>query len=271
MTTENLFEREGGLPSMSFGGRDPQTGAITRKPVGTKYVGIVTKLPAMVQSRDFDSRKPVFWKTGEKGVKTTEPNDNPIMSVVLHVKVISSTETTMKYKGADIPVVGTEMGVWAEKPSSLFYAIGDAITAAGVKAIELGGEITFEVSGFKQGENKQRMPATQFVVSYSPPNAFAVDNTVPDSPAAIATETQVVVPPPPAVITVPPPPVAVDPNAAARQAFLDGGWTLELIAQHHPHLMPPAPAGVSVPPPPVEDKRAAMLASLTPEERAALA
>ena len=276
VTTEDPFARDGGLPSMSFGGRDATTGAITRKPIGTFYEFVVTKAPVFVQSRDYDSKKPLFWKTGEKGVKTTDPNDQPVMSVVMHVKVTASSETTMTHKGEQIPVVGTEMAVWAEKPSSLFFAIGDAKVAAGGDPIAVGGKGRIEVTGFKQGENKQRMPATQFACTYKGPDVFAVDTTVPDSPAAIVPPPPpAAVPAPPVAAAVPPPPPPADPHKAEREAYLAGGWTLDLIAQHHPHLMPPVAAAVPPPPPagvpaPPVDKKAAAIAQLTPEELAAI-
>lgn len=276
--SENLFEREGGLPSMGFGGRDPQTGAITRKPVGTKYVGVVTKLPSMVQSRDYDSKKPQFWKIGEKGAKTTEPNDNPVMSVVLAVKCIGSTESTMTHKGAVLPVVGTEMSIWAEKPSSLFYAIGDAITAAGVKAIELGGTIEVEVIGFKQGENKQRMPATQFAVKYSAPNPFQQEA----SPTVVAAAGPVVQAASPVLPVVSPVQPVLTPVAPVLvEGFTKEQWIAAGATQAHfeadpkfaPFLPVLAPLATPVMAAAVDDaaaRRAAALAALSPEDRAAL-
>lgn len=89
-------------PSLSF------KGSVAGK---TKYRGKVTKLPELVQARDFETGDPAFW-----------PDGNKKMTVVIGLEVD-----------------GEPRSLWATKPSSMFAAIGKAQKDA--RKLHLGDEI----------------------------------------------------------------------------------------------------------------------------------
>ncbi len=299
MSNSDPFAQDGGLPSVSFGGRDANN-QITTKPVGYKVKLLVTKAPTLVQSRQYGGTALLFWDPNKKGSKVTEPNDQPCMSVVLHGKVVADSQNVD---------LGVEKALWAQKPSNLFIEIGNAIKAAALPdGIQVGCTIEVELTGFKQGEDQSRAAAKQYKVTIAGVNAFA-EAAAPAGPAGPAAPpagppappaapagppppaAAVVAPPPPppaaaVVAPPPPPPAAAWPHEAEREAHLVAGWTDEtLVANGKGHLVkpvvaaPPAPvAAPPVAPPPaaaaaVEDpaaKRAAALAAMSPEDKALL-
>ncbi len=268
------FAQDGGLPSVSFGGRD-QNNQITTKPVGYKVKLLVTKAPTLVQSRQYGGTALLFWDPNKKGAKVTEPNDQPCMSVVLHGKVVADS------LGEDL---GVEKALWAQKPSNLFIEIGNAIKAAALPdGIQVGCTIEVELTGFKQGEDQSRAAAKQYKVTIAGVNAFA---EVPTSAAAAPAG-----PPPPSAAGPagpsgpagpPPPPAApVLVDGYDKAAYIATGWTEEAMkaeAKFAPFFVAPAaPAGPPPPPAgpaaPAEDpaaKRAAALAAMSEEDKKAL-
>lgn len=125
-----------GLPSLSF--KDA--------PLGTTHTGVVTRAPELVQSRDFETGEPAFWKDG-----------NPKMAVVLHMRLDST---------------GDEVAVWAAKPSSMFAAMGAAQKAAGAQ-ISLGGRLAVTLQGEKPNDNPRLNAQKLYAVRYQPGDAFA--------------------------------------------------------------------------------------------------
>jgi len=117
---------------------------------GDSVTLIITKLPELVQSRDFETGQPAVWDDG-----------NPKMSAVV-------TGT----------INGEEKAVWASKPSAMFAAVAEAQRVAGAK-LAPGGTLTITYSGDKPNEKNPRLNAAkQYTATYSPPDAFSA------SPAA---------------------------------------------------------------------------------------
>lgn len=138
MTTQQIndpFAGAEGLPSLSF--KDA--------PIGTSHTGTVTRAPELIQSRDFETGEPAFWKDG-----------NPKMSVVLHMRLDST---------------GDEVAVWAAKPSAMFAAFGAAQKAAGA-LIAIGGRLTVTFTGEKPSDNPRLNAQKLYTVRYSAPDAF---------------------------------------------------------------------------------------------------
>ena len=136
------------VPSLSF--KDA--------PVGTVYEGLVTEAPKLVQSRDYDSGEPAFWpaKPGEQ--------PNPKMSVVIRLTL----------DGVD------ERSVWAQKPSAMFAAIGEAQKKAGVR-IEVGGTLAIKFVGEQSHTDpikiKKGMPPQKlYAAKYTPPAPKQADD-----------------------------------------------------------------------------------------------
>jgi hypothetical protein len=96
----------------------------------TKYRGTVTRLPELVQSRDFETGDAAFW-----------PDGNKKMSAVIGLEVD-----------------GEPRSLWAAKPSSLFTAIGQAQKDLKRK-LQLGDEI--EVAHVADEPNKNPRLADQ--------------------------------------------------------------------------------------------------------------
>lgn len=265
--SSNPFDKDGGLPSVSFGGKDPNTGQITSKPIGYEVHIRVTKAPTLVQSREYGGTKLLFWDPNNKGKKVTEPNDQPAMSVVTHGIVEYDSE------GKD---VGTEKALWAQKPSALFGEIGNAINAANLDGIPVGALVKIKLTGFKQGEDKSRAAAKQYEVSIVPASAFSGDATPPPPPAA-AVPAPPAPPAPPVAAPPPPPVVATTPEGYTLASLVAAGWTSEQAIAAYPVLAAPAAAPATPAPPaapaasePVETaeaKRAKAMAALSPEDR----
>lgn len=270
MSSSNPFDKDGGLPSVSFGGKDPNTGQITSKPVGYEVHVRVTKAPTLVQSREYGGTKLLFWDPNNKGKKVTEPNDQPCMSVVFHGNIEFDSE------GKDI---GVEKAQWVQKPSALFTAVGDAINDAKVDGITVGCLVKTKMTGFKQGEDQSRAAAKQYEVVVVPPNGFASE--VPAAPAAATPPP----PAPPAAAAPPPPPappapvsVPTTPEGYTLASLVAAGWTSEQAVAAYPVLAAPAAAPATPAPPvapaadagPVEtadEKRAKAMANLSDEDK----
>lgn len=109
-------------------------------PIGTSYTGTVTKAPAMVQSRVFETGQPAFW-----------PDGNPKMAVVTNLNVD-----------------GNDCSLWAPKPSSMFAAIVAAQQAAGVR-IQPGGTLAVTYVGEKPNTTNPHLNAQKlYTVAYAP-------------------------------------------------------------------------------------------------------
>lgn len=122
-------------------------------PVGTTYEGVVTEAPKLVQSRDFNTGEPAFWpaKPGEA--------PNPKMSVVIRLLLEG----------------GEERSLWAQKPSAMFAAIGEAQKQAGQR-IDVGGTLAVKFTGEKAHTDPEKirknLPAQKlYAARYTPPAA----------------------------------------------------------------------------------------------------
>lgn len=136
------------VPSISFKGA----------PVGTVYEGVVTEAPKLVQSRDYDTGDPAFWpaKPGE--------TPNPKMSVVIRILMED----------------GEERSVWAQKPSAMFAAIGEAQKQAGQR-IDVGGTLAVKFTGEKPHTDpvkikKDMPPQKLYAAKYTPPVTKPADD-----------------------------------------------------------------------------------------------
>ena len=119
--------------------------------VGTVYEGIVTEAPKLVQSRDFNTGEPAFWpaKPGEV--------PNPKMSVVIRMSLDGDEERSL----------------WAQKPSAMFAAIGEAQKTAGQR-IEVGGTLAIKFTGEKPHTDPDKIrknlpPQKLYAAKYTPP------------------------------------------------------------------------------------------------------
>lgn len=257
---DDPFSRDGGHPAISWATRD-ETGSIRNLPVGTRQGGTVIELPKKLQARDYDTKQPDVW-----------PDGNPKMTVVTVL---------------DCPD-GTKRGLWAAIPSSMFTAIRDAIAATGGTPIALGDQLWATISQYKPNEDKSKAPQKIFTVELTRgAGAFA---TATPAPSTLPPATAAAPPPPPPPVPVavtppppPPPPVAppppppppappVDVHAAERASYLANGWTVELLAAHHPHLLPPSAtsAVAAAASPASPESKAEALAKLSAEDRALL-
>lgn len=161
MTTTDIDPFAGATktPSLSF----------KNAPIGTVYEGVVVQAPELVQSRDYKTGEPAFWpaKPGQQ--------PNPIMCAVLVLSIDNE-----------------ERSVWAQKPSALFAAIGEAQKTAG-KRIEVGGVLAIKYTGDKPNDDPKKEPAKQYAAKYTPPAAPPTDDPWATSaantaPAAAATD-----------------------------------------------------------------------------------
>lgn len=172
MTNTDPFAGGEGNPSLSF--KD--------KPHGTTYVGRVAELPALVQSRDFETGNPATW-----------PDGNPKMVVC----------TTLE-------IDGQLYSLWAPKPSALFAAIKDAQNTAGSQ-IAVGGTLQVTYTHDEPNKTNPRLnPAKQYRVTYTPPNAFAEPEAAAESAA------------PSAAPAAAPAPAAANPAETAKQLLASG-------------------------------------------------
>lgn len=124
------------------------------KPVGTRLVAKVVAAPATVRARDFDTREVKSW-----------PDGQPAWTVVTEVEI-----------------GGVVHGLWADKPSALYAALGAAQSAAGQR-IAPGGTLTVEFTGEVPNAKKPHLnPQKQFRAHYAPPDAFTATGPVDDEP-----------------------------------------------------------------------------------------
>lgn len=138
-----------------FDQNDPFAGAtktpsVTFKdlPVGSSQSGTVIEAPKMVQSTNFDTGEPDFWDAAR-----TQPK----MSVVTRLKMDD----------------GEERSLWAQKPSAMFRAIGNAQQEAG-KLLSVGDRITVTFTEEKPNPEKPRLaPQKMYQVAITPGDAFA--------------------------------------------------------------------------------------------------
>lgn len=160
MTTADIdpFAGADKVPSISF--KDA--------PVGTVYEGVVTEAPKLVQSRDFNTGEPAFWpaKPGE--------TPNPKMSVVIRLLLND----------------GEERSLWAQKPSAMFAAIGEAQKTSG-KRIEVGGTLAVKFTGEKPHTDPDKVrknlpPQKLYAAKYTPPAASPADDPWASSAATTA-------------------------------------------------------------------------------------
>lgn len=122
------------------GGEKTPSLSFDKKPIGTSYTGKVTKLPEMVQSRDYLSGDPVFWKTTGKG-KTTMDTGQPVMSAVTVLNVD-----------------GEERSLWAQKPSAMWAAISSAQRELG-RSMRIGDTLTVTFTGEKPHPDNPQLNA----------------------------------------------------------------------------------------------------------------
>lgn len=149
---------------------------------GTTYRGRVAELPALVQSRDYETGNPAFWSDG-----------NPKMVVC----------TTLE-------IDGQLFSLWAPKPSALFAAIKEAQNKAGSQ-IAVGGTLEVTYTHDEPNKTNPRLnPAKQYRVTYTPPNAFGDEPAQVEQPAAAA----------PAV--APAAPAGANPAETAKQLLATG-------------------------------------------------
>ena len=125
---------------------------------GDSITMLITKLPELVQSRDFETGQPAVWDDG-----------NPKMSAVV-------TGT----------VDGEERAVWASKPSAMFAAVAEAQRVAGAK-LAPGGTLTITYAGDKPNEKNPRLNAAkQYTATYVPADAFGGTASTASGPAELA-------------------------------------------------------------------------------------
>lgn len=123
--------------------RAEKTPSLKFEIVGISYKGIVSKKPELVHSRDFETGELAYWDA-----EKTQPK----MSVVIN-----------------LDVDGQARAIWAQKPSAMFVALGEAQEAAG-ELIAPGGTLYVKYTGDKKNPDKPRLsPAKQYAAKYEPP------------------------------------------------------------------------------------------------------
>lgn len=137
------------VPALSF--RDA--------PIGTVYQGTITKLPRVMQQRDFKTKEPTVWKDG-----------NPKLVVVLHMEVTLA--------GGEVET----RSVWANNPSSLFRALAKAQKDSGAQ-FAVGGTLAIRFAGTEPAKDPTLNPQKIYEARYTPP---VVTNAWDPSPAAAA-------------------------------------------------------------------------------------
>lgn len=179
-----------------FDQNDPFAGAtktpsVTFKdlPIGSSQSGTVIEAPKMVQSTNFDTGEPDFWDAAR-----TQPK----MSVVTRLKMDD----------------GEERSLWAQKPSAMFRAIGDAQQAAG-KLLSVGDHVTVTFTGERPNPDKPRLaPQKLYEVAITPGDAFAAEQPAqgaqqgpsPEFAQTLGAAPVAAPAPQPAPAAVPPPP-----------------------------------------------------------------
>lgn len=184
MSNTDPFAGGEGNPSLSF--KD--------KPHGTTYRGLVAELPALVQSRDFETGNPATW-----------PDGNPKM-------VVCTT----------LDIDGQLFSLWAPKPSALFAAIKEAQNTAG-QQIAIGGTLEVTYTHDEPNKTNPRLnPAKQYRVAYAPPDAFS--EPAPANGVTPAAAPELAHGPGPA------PAAAANPAETAKQLLANGISVVEVAA-----------------------------------------
>lgn len=195
MSDQDPFAGGESAPSLSF--KDA--------PIGTSYTGVVTEVPKLVQSRDFETGNPATW-----------PDGNPKMSAVVN-----------------LTVNGEPRSLWAAKPSAMFAAVQKAQQDAGQRIMP-GGTLTVTYVGDKPNDNPRLNSAKQYRVTYKPGDAFAEQQPAAQPSVAQQADAWAGVGPSvqggqPVSASTPPPPPGIDPNvwaglsAEQRQALANVG------------------------------------------------
>ena len=115
----------------------------------TTHKGIITRVPTILQSMDYETGKPAFWPAGED----QDGVGNPKMAVVLSMRLMDTEE---------------EVSVWAVKPSSMLTALVKAQKDFG-RRIEVGGELTLQLVEEKPNQNKRLAPQKIYSAIYEGP------------------------------------------------------------------------------------------------------
>lgn len=248
----NPFDGHDKIPGISFTNRDETTGVMTPKPTGTRQGGKIKKAPEMVQQRDYDTKKPLFWKDQKKTVEETDSKAYTI------VTILDTSEG--------------DRALWApksKKEGSMCRAISDAIKVSGNATAVVGGELWVTLTGLVPNE-KGGQPSKTYSAVYTAPNAFEVPTPPASVPAPPAPPTAVPAPPAPSVQP------ATTPEGFTLASLLAGGWTTEQAVAAYPVLgavpqaapsAPPAPPAPAATPP---GNAAAALAQLSDEDLAML-
>jgi hypothetical protein len=115
-------------------------------PVGAKIEMVLDDTVSLVQARKYGTTDLDYWD---------DEKTQPKMNVVL---------TGM--------VKGQRRSLWAQKPSNLFFVLGDAQEKSKGK-FESGGKLVVEYVGSKPSDNPAYNDAKQFKANYTPPTASA--------------------------------------------------------------------------------------------------
>jgi hypothetical protein len=254
-TTEaNPFNSGEKTISLTFTNHD-ENGVATPKPIGTRLGGKIIKAPELVQQTKMGSSAKLYWgadsKKTENAVGPNGQPNNPAMSVVTTLETAEGARS-----------------LWAPKSSkdgSLCKEIAKAISAAGCKTAEIGGELWVTLVGLTPNPQGGQ-PSKQYTAQYIPPNNFAA----PEVPTAQATPQPPAPAAPPTPAPAPPAPPAspaTTPEGYTHASLTAAGWTHEQIIASYPMLggTPIPPSAPPAPPaaPPAASDRAAALAQLS--------
>lgn len=126
--------------------------------VGTTHTGTITAPAELVQGKEFGTEEPATWKNKDG---TTSPK----YSVVLNLSV-----------------GGEDRSLWAVKPSAMYQALKDALTAAGAKRFEVGGTLAVRFTGTEPSKNKGFNPRKTYAAKYTAPTGGTGADPFGDSP-----------------------------------------------------------------------------------------
>jgi hypothetical protein len=232
--TDDLFAGSGSAPSISFYVRDPNTNALSPKPIGTRQGGPVTDDPSKTQQRNFDSKLPEFWPDGE-----------PKWQVVVPVEF--GDERRAFYISKD------------SREGSQFQAVKAVTTDRGLR-VGKGGELYLTLVGFKPNEDKSKASRPLYSAEYTPANEFAGDASivttgVPTTPEGFTLDS------------------LISAGWTAAQISASYPALIPVTAASPPPPAPPAPAPAAPPPPAfmaTPSDRDAKIAAMSPADRALL-
>jgi hypothetical protein len=138
-------------PPDPFGEKRPSL-SFKNAPIGTTYVGTIIEEPRTVQSRDFKTKEPKFYRDG-----------NPMWSVVV-----------------GLLVDGEERSLWCNWPSSMQRALGEAHRK--YKGLKLGGKLAVRLVGENPQDDPSLSPEKLYEVFYQPPMESQSQPGQPPSP-----------------------------------------------------------------------------------------